>query len=322
MEKNKRRKLLILPLFLSFILLMMTSYAWFSANRVVSVESLDVHVQADGGLEVSTDSSNWKQVITVQDIANAKNTYPSSVNQIPEMMYPVSTGGNISNGFLEMFKGSATNSHSTNFVLVADKSTETSSVGAESAGNFIAFDLFFRVKSNKDLYVSSNSNVKYVGEEHSGIENATRVAFLNEGVTSGTSGQSLKNATSALIWEPNYDTHTEFGVTNAQSVYGLNTSTTGGSLLPYYGVISDISEGNNVLLSNANSNAYPNLFKKVDVALKTTKNNTTNVKLLQLTPSITKIRIYMWIEGQDVDCEDNAAYGDLSFSLEFTTNPA
>ena len=35
-----------------------------------------------------------------------------------------------------------------------------------------------------------------------------------------------------------------------------------------------------------------------------------------------KIRIYMWLEGQDVDCEDNASYGDISFKLEFTTNPA
>ena len=29
----------------------------------------------------------------------------------------------------------------------------------------------------------------------------------------------------------------------------------------------------------------------------------------------------MWIEGQDVDSENNAAYGDIEYFLQFTLNP-
>ncbi len=101
-NKKKRRRLFFFPLCFSFILLITTTYAWFSANRVVSINSLDVHIQADGGIEVSTDAVNWKQVITVDDIKNANKSYPSSVNQIPYRIYPVSTGGAITNGFLNM----------------------------------------------------------------------------------------------------------------------------------------------------------------------------------------------------------------------------
>ena len=54
----------------------------------------------------------------------------------------------------------------------------------------------------------------------------------------------------------------------------------------------------------------------------TPKAGTNNQKLLDLLPSVTKVRIYMWIEGQDVDCEDYASYGDITFDLKFTTNPA
>lgn len=322
-NKKKRRRLFFFPLCFSFILLITTTYAWFSANRVVSINSLDVHIQADGGIEVSTDAVNWKQVITVDDIKNANKNYPNSVNQIPYRIYPVSTGGDITNGFLNMYKGDATNTTSTDFILVATKSEETESFGEESNGTFIAFDLFFKIQSSKELYLSSSSKVSYIGDKEAGIENATRVAILNEGEASdAASAKSLKNAKEAVIWEPNYDTHTEYGVSNALKTYSITTSQTGGSLIPYDGVTSDITSNDNVLIQNANSNNYPNLFKKVNVTVNTPKNNTTNNKLLTLNPTITKLRIYMWVEGQDVDCENNASYGDISFNLEFTTNPS
>ena len=316
-NKKKRRRLFFFPLCFSFILLITTTYAWFSANRVVSINSLDVHIQADGGIEVSTDAVNWKQVITVDDIKNANKSYPSSVNQIPYRIYPVSTGGDITNGFLNMYKGEATNTSSTDFILVANKSEETESFGEESNGTFIAFDLFFKIQAPKELYLSSSSKVSYIGDKEAGIENATRVAILNEGSADNeASARSLKNAREAVIWEPNYDTHTEYGVSNALKTYGIATSQTGGSLIPYDGVASDITSNDNVLIQNANSN----LFKRINVTTSTPKNNMTNNKLLTLNPAITKLRIYMWVEGQDVDCENNASYGDISFNLEFTTN--
>ncbi len=323
-KEDKRRKLALFPLFFSFILFITTSYAWFSSNRVVSIDSLDVHVQADGGLEVSTDAINWKQVVTVQDIMDANQNYRNSVNQIPYQLNPVSSGGTINGGRLELFKGQATNTNSTDFILVAERSEETESFGEDSEGDFIAFDLFFRTTSNKELYISSNSKVTYLGDTSKGIENATRVAFLNEGNSGDSAGtaQGLNGANKAYIWEPNYDTHTAYGVQNAQNIYGITTSQIGGSLLPYDGVVREIPSSSQVLLQNANSTTYPELFRRVNVDISTPKNGSTNQKVFDLEPSITKVRVYMWLEGQDVDCEDNASYGDVSFQLEFTTNPA
>ena len=323
-KEDKRRKLALFPLFFSFILFITTSYAWFSSNRVVSIDSLDVHVQADGGLEVSTDAINWKQVVTVQDIMDANQNYRNSVNQIPYQLNPVSSGGTINGGRLELFKGQATNTNSTDFILVAERSEETESFGEDSEGDFIAFDLFFRTTSNKELYISSNSKETYLGDTSKGIENATRVAFLNEGNSGDSAGtaQGLNGANKAYIWEPNYDTHTAYGVQNAQNIYGITTSQIGGSLLPYDGVVREIPSSSQVLLQNANSTTYPELFRRVNVDISTPKNGSTNQKVFDLEPSITKVRVYMWLEGQDVDCEDNASYGDVSFQLEFTTNPA
>lgn len=321
---KRRRKLLLLSILFTSILLITTTYAWFTANRVVSIDALNVHVQADGGLEVSTDAINWKQVITNDDIKDASKTYPGSENQVPYQLFPTSTGGNVSNGKLEMFKGEATNTSGTNYVLVANRSIETNSFGEESDGSFIVFDIFFKTSNQKDLYLSSNSKITYLGDQSVGIENATRVAFLNEGTSGDNSNiaQNLNNASNAIIWEPNYDVHTTYGVQNALNVYGLHTSTSGAAALPYYGVINDIAARDNVSITEANSNRYPNFFKSVNPNIKTVMNNTNNEQILTLNSGITKLRIYMWIEGQDVDCEDNASYGDISFSLEFTTNPA
>ena len=323
-EKKDRKKLLLLSIFFTSILLITSTYAWFSANRVVSVDALNVHVQADGGFEVSTDAVNFGQVVTTDDIVNASRNYPNSLNQIPYKLDPVSTGGTVSNGRLELFKGEATNTRSTDYILVANRSIETSSFGEESTGSFITFDLFFRTSSPKTLYLSSNSKITYLGDESVGIENAARVGFLNEGSSSDNASlaQNLNKASEVAIWEPNYDVHTEYGVRNALNVYGINTSMTGGAPLDYHGVISDIKENDNVLITEANSNRYPNFFRSVRPTIRSQLNNTNNYELINLEAGITKMRIYMWLEGQDVDCEDNASYGDISFQLEFTTNPA
>ena len=41
-------------------------------------------------------------------------------------------------------------------------------------------------------------------------------------------------------------------------------------------------------------------------------------ELMTLSRGVTKIRIYMWVEGQDVDCENNASGGAIQFNLGLT----
>ena len=41
-------------------------------------------------------------------------------------------------------------------------------------------------------------------------------------------------------------------------------------------------------------------------------------KVFSLKAGITKVRMYMWIEGQDVDCEDDASGLNIAFDLQLT----
>ena len=59
-------------------------------------------------------------------------------------------------------------------------------------------------------------------------------------------------------------------------------------------------------------------FSKVTTKWATTANNTATKEFAQLSAGVTKIRVYMWVEGQDVDCENGASGTDITFDLQFT----
>ena len=41
-------------------------------------------------------------------------------------------------------------------------------------------------------------------------------------------------------------------------------------------------------------------------------------EFVTLEAGVTKFRVYMWVEGQDVDCEDHASGTDIMYNVQFT----
>lgn len=335
-NKKKKRKIflsLIMILFVGIILTAST-YTWFTANKTVTVESLDVNVSTSTGLQISTDAINWKTIVTKDDILNAKTTgYTAAVNQVPAgQTNPVSTGAEIDTGtgYLNMYRGLLSDDSGLgNLKLTAVKSTETD--GTE--GDFIAFDLFFNTNEAQDIYLTSGSNV--IGGDADGggtdtsIQNAARVAFVPQGTNSEASDSSASQALKATdttglkIWEPNADTHTANGVNNAQSNYGKGglQAGIGNAPVEYYGVKDVIGSGNAQDVDSTDS-TYFNLVDASKGLFTTNQSGiptTAYQQVLHLEKGVTKVRIYMWVEGQDVDCEDYASGGDLTFNLQFSS---
>ena len=228
---------------------------------------------------------------------------------------------------MKIFYGNAVNNETGQYILETKRSIEERSFGETSNGKFITFDLFLKTSSNTKLYLTPESNVTYTGDESAGIENAVRFAFIEEGTVA--IGSSLNVIQSLLtndnnkvyIWEPNYDTHTEHGIENAKDVYNITITDPSGQV-NYDGVSKEISKNQNITTNKANSTYYPNFFKKVEVDYYTKNGFDTNMEVFSLRGGITKIKVYMWVEGQDVDCENNAAIGNISLNLQFSTNPS
>jgi hypothetical protein len=226
---------------------------------------------------------------------------------------------------MEMYYGVIGTNSGGDYILTATKSTEEEG----TTGKFIAFDLFFKVDTATDIYLTTNSGVRTTDDTDTGIKNASRIGFVVLGnTTSGASVetiQGLNNGTSSnkYIWEPNYDVHTAAAVSHARDTYGVTTTQTSGSLLPYDGVKAEITSANNVVVRrsdpNAYSSAFSSLFSAVTVNYSTIAGFSTKQKIFSLQTGVTKVRIYMWIEGQDVDCENAASGGTITYDLQITT---
>ena len=329
-KSNSRKSVLLLLLLTVF--LVVSSYAWFTSNQTVSVATLDVKVEAKNGLQISTDGANWKSVIQKTDITSVN--YTGNRNQLPPTLEPVSTGGIVdtSKGTLRMFYGLVEDNILGDYILTSTREEETRGI----TGKFIAFDLYFQVNEDTDVYLGENAMVSFIGASSKGMENAARVAFVYEGnqapgVGTAATAQAFAGATDSTvyIWEPNFDVHSPAAVTHANTTYGITTQLAGATALTIDGLNDVITAAEDVEVGDANTSHTTSTiaakFETVIPAYKTAANYNSasvlqNIHLFELKAGITKFKIYMWVEGQDVDCENNASGTDIAFDLEITIN--
>lgn len=327
-KKSKRKSDLrssIILLLILLLLLISSTYAWFTANQTVQISSLDVNIAAENGLQISTDATTWKAIITKADIVDA---YESNPNVVPERMVPVSTIGEIDDatdnvGNMKMFVGTVAADSKGTYKLKAEQA-------ADADGKYIAFDVYLKVDADTDLKLTQNSKVikKGEGADTSGIKQASRVAFCVQGnLAAGSDIADLRalddavsfgdESSTVFIWEPNANLHTDAAVANARDTYGVTTTSDGNAAaLVYNGIKADIAEANAVVLNSSDAT----YFTSVDPTWSTTSSAegvmTAEQNIFSLKAGITKVRVYMWIEGQDVDCENTASGTDITFNLE------
>ena len=348
-RSKKRIILLLLLLLITAFMLSATTYAWFTSNKTVTVSDINVNVATSGGIQISTDGTTWKSVVTNADITGAINKYSTAANQIPATLEPVSTGvaSLNSDGYLPMYYGTVVTSESTTnngqYILTAtdvttplDNSKTGQSTTAGTNGKFVVFDLFFKVdaenagETTKQIYLTTSSDV-IADSNDTGIKNAARVAFVREGEAANGADlaevQALKTSTvnnNVFVWEPNYDVHKATGVSNARDVYGITTTETGGSALSYSGIIDTIAASDDILLGQATATKNSSKFADVTPTLTTAAGWTSGTNYEQFlslsTNKITKVKVYFWVEGQDVDCENNASGGNITLRLQFSLN--
>ena len=342
-EERKRRLLFLILLFILTLGIGGTAtYAWFTSNRTVTVEQIDVEVSAVNGLQISADAENWKAKVQKDELtAGYKNTSGTTIstNQIPDIFGAVSTVGAVSSGKLQMFDGTVAaiaegQPNAGQYALTtATAAAEVQCTGAAdgcASRHYAAFDIFLKVDQDTEVVLDDVANVTTLGgsEPDKGVQNAARVAFVVEGHTAPgalpTDSRALSGGTEAIIWEPNMDMHTATGAQNGSSVYGLsgnNIKTGGGATqISYDGVKAAFTAP--ILLNQATKTANGTYFDTVNVAIATAGTRSaaedlfTNTKKLQA--GVTKVRIYWWIEGQDIDAENNATGSKMRLKLSFS----
>lgn len=353
-ESNNRKKrllLLLLLLVLSISLLGVATHAWFTSNKKVNVGDINVDVRAVNGLEISADAVNWGVKIDKDDLIETPE-YTSQINQLPDSLGAVSTIKELTDAnLLKMFDGTVatncpdggTECDDPTYTLTTKEATETRCFDSDSKGaanatavpncsgqHVLAFDIFLKVdRDDTTLYLTENAGVFNTSMNDLGIKNTTRVAFVVQGHmdsetyrTSDTAVadiQAMQNGEQVILWEPNYDAHTSAGVAAAKQFYAIEglTAGTGNSLQKYQGVSTNITTP--ILLTETNSTVNPDYFADVTPDITSpAEGSVRQSSKITLQSGVTKVRVYFWVEGQDVDTENTATGSDMKLALEFS----
>ena len=297
MKQNLRKKALVPAIAMvvaSVIAQSGVTYAWFTTGNTASVTGLDVNVQTANGIQISLDAASWRSVITADDIVTAINTnaYSNVVMQYPAgEIAPVSSAGNVVNGKLEMFYGE----YNKDGTLRSEAEVEQTRT---SGGNFVAFDLFFKSSMDQVLTLNLGDTASFVqgtaalgGSANVGTEKAVRVAFLPMGsAASPAAARGLTGEGDIVIWEPNASSRADGVEADAGK-------------LAYKGFKAGFDAVAENELGDEQVQAVETVNDAIDFNLKA---------------GINKIRVYIWLEGQDVDCINNISFGDFTTNLAFS----
>lgn len=373
-QKNSKRRLNSLILLVAFtaIMLIVSTYAWFSTQRNVSISNLTGTVKVAEGLEISLDANHWSQEIDFAQYADQttlKTMYGEiEHNVIPSEMLPVSTNGieGINAMEIPFYRGVNTNTKELGSIVKVDGTGSSTTASDATFPGYYAIDLFLRNSGIKEgdsqgttketLQLSSGSTVtvKSGGNSDTGLQNTPRVAFaLYDGTASvdaidqstvlaGTVTGSTK-ITDVAMWEPNSNAHVGYIVTNYNDItwkngeaahYIADTSTykyTASEKIPTYALTAaSVTAGSFTDLYNWDGTTNPSLSKQISLQTEaggTAKINNlisvnsveTSIYPLNSTETVTefqilkntivRIRMYVWLEGQDPDCVNFASHG-------------
>ena len=337
--RNKRRLLLlILALAFTSALFTTSTYAWFTANQNVNIQQLRVNIQAQNGLQISADGTNWKSVVTTQDFQDVREedgSYEGAHNQFPSALQPVSTIGELNDdNEMKMFYGTVVSDSTTGINYLTSTLQEDTST---DEGKYIAFDMFLKVDAGRTVWLTTDSGAKAYGSTDKGVKNAARMGFVVMGsADAGASLETVQNIGKntgdvpvSKIWELNDNAHKLSAVGHARDVYGITiTEGLDNDPVPYTGFKDEFSFDPedpttgvrlNTTSGIAYATTYEDYFEVVTPDYSTEEDFDEPVEFLTLETGITKIRVYMWIEGQDVDCENSASGEDITFDLYITT---
>lgn len=301
----------IAMLIVSAIVLTSSTFAWFSMSKEASVESMDLTVSSPEGIQISANATTWTASLKVDEIFdnNPKATsrydaYAGNNNLYPADLFPVSSAfaaADSATGYANFYKTTLDAN------AKATISAVTQSKESQNDAGFIAFDLFFKVAEGVKVYFDKSTFTDTTENSGNSINTALRVAFTPLGTVSiGTDAatvQALNTFTSSK--------------TISYEVDSVNRSDDAAELGIQPGYIEtkymQSNTGNGTIATNGIVNAGTSIK---GTAIKDTDNASN--KAFNLDAGITKVRVYIWVEGQDVDCLNSVSGAAFTAALKFT----
>lgn len=330
-KKDKHRFYLsIVVIFFLGVLLIFSTYAWFSTSLNVRVKTFNMIVTRNSGLSISFDAINYDRAIEISEdvlINRLVETYPNNLSQwAANGLVPVSSPGITNNNsyFFDIYSSSGvrykTKDLSDGFVttnLVRENRRR-------AFNNFIAFDLFIKNETGSpiadNLYLERDTEFTMISEssdEMIGLINSARIGFVKVGsVPLNTPVEEIQNLQcnnncSSIIFEPNSINHSDLSIERAKK-FGINLRD--GREFPTYAYVK---AGGPFEIADTISGSVALDYNYFGLQ-ETITDDAFDRPLFSVPDGVTKLRVYVWLEGQDIDSLETDSQGaEVSISISF-----
>ena len=302
--------ILLFVFIVTCVIFIVSTYAWFSSTLNVEITEFRIYVDFKDGLQISLDGVNWDEEVIINEeniTSNLDNVYSMHTNRWSKYLIPVSTIGalNSRDEKFSIFSGNDKILPSidyTNHDNIYTKLVEELKPTNDS--QFLAFDIFINNLSHSlidsNIYILDESRIENAVPEDRDVTilSSLRIGFLVYGSTPENSKpNTIQKLTcdptcTSVIFEPYSALHGKKSIDDAK-LHGIEIED--GLEYPTYGVYK---EGVIEMFAGVHDSGidfdtehfeYQNTFKDIYKPIFT------------LPAGFTKIRMYIWIEAQDID---------------------
>ncbi|PKK95889.1 MAG: hypothetical protein CVV59_01400 [Tenericutes bacterium HGW-Tenericutes-4] len=298
MKKNARTVSILLNvaiMFATVFAIITITYSWYNRNTNVTISTISMSVTESSGILLSGNALSWTPSLITDGGTNSIN-----INQTVSLN-SISTSGQVVNANMKFYTGEFSG-NSFNTILLTGSSL------------YYVFDVYVLNSDNVPKYFTLGKESSVVSVNDKGVELSIRSAFLNLGNANnaldaidldGTGVSSIN-----YIWEPN-------STTRHQNISSYQTSYVPEGKVSYNGVnmeATDLTLVNNLVVDVLGTPQQEAIEVITHDPIGAGDND--EITLLPAS-SITKLRVYIWCEGQDIDCVNSISAGraDLNFSF-------
>ncbi len=327
---------LLIVTFFTGVLLIIASYAWLSVSTNVKIRSLDLVVSSESGLFISLDGINFSDSvqISIDSVINdLKRNYPNHTNQwAAGGLWPVSSNGikNSNSDKFSMYIGELSRVKPGDPEKKRYLTTSLIKENNPNGGNaYIAFDLFLKNVSGSprsdNLYLGPNTSIVFQEgstvdtiESMEGVLNSMRIGVVRIGSVNLKSSvntiQNIKcnNVCQMFIYEPHSTSHSPKSIEN---MLERGFTLVDGQYTPTYAIIN---EGNQLKHTGGHIGSIAELDTEHFALQDTITETDFDYPLFTIPNGVTKLRAYIWIEGQDIDSLETSSKGaTISIAIDF-----
>ena len=311
-QRQKRQTIMYLYILFALLVLLVTAtYTWFSLSQTPRVSNMEMYVSSSVGIELAksydAEDEEWGQVLDFQEIVGEET-----------VLQPASWSGK-QNSFVTAYYGTDGRTIQNKFTLLTDE--QNANRNDEHAyyvkGTFYA-------RSDMDVDVSLGEAIEVNGGENTagtyvigtpiwnnqsilhedgglGAETAIRIGFRITPVDDLT-GREI-DSSDFYIYEPNYDVHIDENIEGDVVTESVDGGVYEDTAYMIYQTASTWTE------------AYP---VQKDVTIKSLGEFASDTYLFSLDAgAMVKIDLYIWLEGQDVDCTNLIDEAQILANVQF-----